>query len=57
MPLHMLTSKESDLYDQNKNNIEGIEVVGTETDGNGYCMWINFNKEDGWNAFGYILSG
>jgi len=54
MPLHMLTSEESDLYDQDKSNIEGIEVVGV--DGKGYLMWIYFDnndQDDSWKAFGY----
>jgi len=49
MPLHMLTKEESGLYDQDKSNIEGIEVVGVKS--KGYLMWIYFN--DGWDAFGY----
>ena len=51
MPLHMLTVEESDLYRKNKSSIEGIKVVGVN--GNGYLMWINFNQDDGWEAFGY----
>ena len=51
MPLHMLNDKESDLYNQNKNNINGIEVIGI--DGEGYLMWIYFEQKNGWEAFGY----
>ncbi len=51
MPLHMLSKEESDLYDQGKSNIEGIEVVGV--DGKGYLMWIYFNQNNRWDAFGY----
>ena len=51
MPLHLLAPEESDLYEQDKNNIEGIEVVGLN--GNGYLLWIYFNQIDGWKALGY----
>jgi len=55
MPLHLLDEEESDLYDQDESNIEGIEVAGV--DGNGYLMWIYFDQngeqDDGWQAFGY----
>jgi len=51
MPLHLLDEEESDLYDQDESNIEGIEVVGV--DGKGYLMWIYFDQSDGWKAFGY----
>jgi len=55
MPLHLLSEEESDLYDQDESNIEGIEVSGV--DGEGYLMWIYFNQDDkqsdGWEAFGY----
>jgi len=55
MPLHLLDEEESDLYDQDESNIEGIEVAGVN--GNGYLMWIYFShndeKNDGWKAFGY----
>jgi len=52
MPLHMLTSEESELYDQNKNNIDGIKLSGTGEEYS-YAMWIYFEKEDGWKAYGY----
>jgi hypothetical protein len=51
MPLHMLSSKESDLYDKDKSNIDGIQVTGI--DGEGYLMWIYFEQKNGWEAFGY----
>lgn len=51
MPLHMLTSEESNLYRQNKSNIKGIQLNGTGD--TGYLMWIYFNQVDGWEAFGY----
>ena len=51
MPLHLLTSEESDLYDKNKSNIDGIKVAGV--DGGGYLMWIYFGDKDGWEAYGY----
>jgi len=58
MPLHLLTEEESDLYDQDESNIEGIEVAGV--DGNGFLMWIYFdqiNKDElqcnncGWTGY------
>ena len=52
MPLHMLTLKESEMYDEDESSIDGIHVVGKNTE-NGYCMWINFEKENGWTAYGY----
>ncbi len=51
MPLHMLTEDESDLYDQNPNNINGIQLAGI--DGDCYLMWIYFGFEEGWEAYGY----
>lgn len=53
MPLHLLTRDESDLYDQNKGNIEGIEVAGVK--GIGYLMWIYFEGINGWEAYGYEI--
>jgi len=52
MPLHMLTSEETDLYDLNENNIKGIKLAGAEGKNN-YAMWIYFNQDDGWQAYGY----
>ncbi len=52
MPLHMLTSEESDLYDLNENNINGIKLAGVEGE-DYYVMWIYFNQDDGWQAYGY----
>lgn len=49
MPLHLLSEEESDLYDQDESNIDGIKVAGV--DGDGYLMWIYFNE--GWEAYGY----
>jgi hypothetical protein len=51
MPLHMLSDEESDLYDQDENNIEGIKVAGVN--GDGYLMWIYFETNTGWEAYGY----
>lgn len=50
MPLHLLDSSEVDLYELDEKNIEGIEVVGV--DGDGYLMWIYFEQEEGWKAYG-----
>ncbi len=52
MPLHMLTLEESDLYDLNENNIRGIKLAGVKGENN-YVMWIYFNQDDGWQAYGY----
>jgi len=52
MPLHMLTSAESDLYHLNEDNIKGIKLAGVEGENN-YLMWIYFNQDDGWQAYGY----
>jgi hypothetical protein len=52
MPLHMLTRKESDLYIQDKSSIEGIKLYG-QSEGYSYVMWINFNQDGGWDAYGY----
>ena len=51
MPLHMLSTDESDLYDQNSDNINGIQIAGA--DGVSYLMWIYFECENGWEAYGY----
>jgi hypothetical protein len=52
MPLHMLTEEEADLYDENEENIDSIELSGVE--GNEcYLMWIYFNQDKGWEAYGY----
>ncbi len=51
MPLHMLTTDESDLYHQNSDNISGIQLAGI--DGDSYLMWIYFENKDGWEAYGY----
>lgn len=50
MPLHMLSAEESDLYHENEDNISGIEVIGVE---GGYLMWIYFETDTGWEAYGY----
>ena len=52
MPLHMLTGEEADLYDNNEDNINGIELAGVDGENN-YAIWIYFNKDDGWQAYGY----
>jgi hypothetical protein len=52
MPLYMLTRKESDLYNKDKRNIDGIKLSG-QGEEYSYVMWINFNQEDGWDAYGY----
>ena len=55
MPLHMLTSKESDLYEKDENNTSGIKLSG-QSEEYSYVMWIYFNqedREDGWDAYGY----
>jgi hypothetical protein len=53
MPLHMLTSEESDLYHLNEDNINGIKLAGVEGEDH-YAMWIYFNEGDnGWQAYGY----
>jgi len=51
MPLHMLDKNESDLFDQDPNNINGIQLSGV--DGDGYLMWIYLENKDGWEAYGY----
>jgi len=51
MPLHLLNSGESDLYDENEENIDGIELVGIG--GESYLMWIYFETSEGWEAYGY----
>jgi hypothetical protein len=52
MPLHMLTSEEADLYEEDENNISGIKFAGVNGEEQ-YAMWIYFNQEDGWEAYGY----
>ncbi len=52
MPAHMLTAEDADLYDENEGNIDGIKLIGRDCE---YCyvMWIYFNKDGGWTAYGY----
>lgn len=52
IPTYMLAPHEVDLYDKDESNIEGIELVGMDCE-RSYAMWIYFNKDDGWQAYGY----
>ena len=52
VPLHMLTEKESDLYEKNENSISGIFIIGSDCE-ESYAMWLYFNKKNGWSAYGY----
>jgi hypothetical protein len=51
MPLDILTGEEAELYEQNEDNISGIKISGVS--GDAYLMWIYFDQNDGWVAYGY----
>ena len=49
MPPHLLSSEEYDLTDD---ETASIKIAG-KNEITAYCMWRNFNKPDGWEAYGY----